>query len=116
VSTPKHNNGKINCALFDHEEGFPDDTKAIAKMFLPIEGGNNIKCEFKNLKPGVYAVSVYHDENNNGALDKSFVGKPKEGYGVSNDRTHAMSKPKFDDCKFTLEDTKTQTINIPLHY
>jgi len=39
---------------------------------------------FTDLHDGVYAVSVFHDENENQKLDKDFVGIPKEGYGASN--------------------------------
>ena len=34
---------------------------------------------FKDLPQGSYAVSVLHDENGNGKMDKNFVGMPKEG-------------------------------------
>lgn len=38
------------------------------------------KVIFKNIHHGIYAVSVLHDENNNGLMDKNFFGIPTEGY------------------------------------
>jgi uncharacterized protein (DUF2141 family) len=32
--------------------------------------------------PGDYAISVFHDENSNGKLDRNFMGMPKEGVGI----------------------------------
>jgi uncharacterized protein (DUF2141 family) len=37
---------------------------------------------FNHLKPGIYAVTVYHDENNNGQFDMSVFGA--EGFAASN--------------------------------
>ena len=47
---------------------------------------------FTDLPAGVYAVSVFHDENMNQKLDKNFVGVPKEEYGASNNRGSERKK------------------------
>lgn len=57
--------------------------------------GKNFVFPFKNLPVGEYAVRVYHDENNNGQLDKGVFGQPTEGWGVSNDARGFMSAPPF---------------------
>ena len=57
--------------------------------------GKNFVFPFKNLPAGEYAVRVYHDENNNGQLDKGVFGQPTEGWGVSNDARGFMSAPPF---------------------
>ena len=49
----------------------------------------------KNLPIGEYAVRAFHDENNNGKLDKGMFGQPIEGWGVSNDARGFMSAPPF---------------------
>lgn len=48
---------------------------------------------FKNLPTGEYAVRAFHDQNNNGILDKGVFGQPIEGWGVSNDARGFMSAP-----------------------
>lgn len=61
----------------------------------------------KELKPGKYAVRYFHDENLNGTLETTKIGKPTEGYGFSNN-AYGMSGPKpFKDWLFEIkEDTK----------
>ena len=61
---------------------------------------------------GSYAISTYHDENDNDKLDKNIVGIPKEAYGFSNDATGFMGPPKWEDAKFDLKEDKTITINL----
>jgi uncharacterized protein (DUF2141 family) len=46
-------------------------------------------------------VSVFHDENSNGKIDRNFMGIPKEGVGASNDAEGRFGPPKFDDARFT---------------
>jgi uncharacterized protein (DUF2141 family) len=70
---------------------------------------------FKDLPQGTFAVSVLHDENGNGKMDKNFVGMPKEGYGASNNPKKKKRAPTFDEAKFSLNSTG-QTIEITLIY
>ena len=67
---------------------------------------------FKNLKKGDYAVSLFHDENDNKIMDTKIFGIPKEPYGFSNDATGFMGPPKFKDAKFNLDTDKTITIRV----
>jgi uncharacterized protein (DUF2141 family) len=58
------------------------------------------ECNFTGLRPGTYAISVFHDENSNGKLDTNFLGIPKEGVGASNDAKGHFGPPKFADAAF----------------
>ena len=78
--------------------------------------GASAQCSFENVAPGTYAISVMHDENGNGKLDKSFIGIPTEGYGVSNNHTHAMSAPTWDESKFTVARGARLDMAISLKY
>lgn len=62
--------------------------------------GNKVVVEF-DLPAGEYAVSTYQDTNKNGKLDRSFIGKPKEPYGFSNN-VKPFGPPSYKDCKFNL--------------
>ncbi len=53
--------------------------------------------------PGVYALAVYHDENNNHHFDRSLIGLPLEGYGFSNNAVIFMSPPSFASVRFTVQ-------------
>jgi len=68
---------------------------------------------FPALPDGVYAVSVFHDENMNERLDKNFMGVPKESYGASNNPKKKMGPPNFDEAKFQLSGTE-QSVEIKL--
>ncbi len=101
--------------LWKQTDAFPKDTdKAFKTESVKIEG-TSATAVFKDVEPGTYAVSVTHDENNNGKMDTGFMGKPKEGYGASNNPKNKLSAPSFDQCKFTL-DAGGKTIDIEMRY
>jgi len=94
------NEGEVDCALFAGADGFPSDpSKAGKTAKSKIENGQAV-CMFAGLVPGDYAVSVFHDENGNGKLDRNFIGMPKEGVGASNDAAGNFGPPKYDDARF----------------
>ena len=74
----------------------------------------NAKVVFNNLPEGSYAVTVLHDENNNGKIDKKFMlPLPKEGVGFSNYIDFGLSnRPNFKDASFNLNSDKTITVKV----
>lgn len=70
---------------------------------------------FLKLPPGRYAIIVYHDENDNGRLDKNVLGIPTEGYGFSNNARGFFSAPSFDAAAVTVGKGNTNT-SIALTY
>jgi len=115
VSQIRNARGVIGCRLFSSKQGFPDSEQSYAGILVPI-AANHATCLFRNLPAGTYAIAVMHDENNNGKLDTNFFGAPKEGYGVSNNHTYAMSSPKWDESRFTLSTNEKKQLNITLRY
>jgi uncharacterized protein (DUF2141 family) len=110
-----HNaSGEIRVALFQNAEGFPGDaSKAFRTQPAQIDPQTlSAKVSFTGIPQGVYAVSVFHDENGNGKLDKNFVGIPKEAYGASNNRPKRMRPPTFDEAKFSLNSQQTLEIQL----
>jgi uncharacterized protein (DUF2141 family) len=105
--------GDVKCALFKGAEGFPaDSSKAIKTTSGPIHDGT-AECDFDRVAASEYGISVYHDENSNGKLDRNFVGMPKEGVGASNDAAGTFGPPPFDRARFTYSGgVKTVTIHI----
>ena len=110
----KNTRGTLNCRLFTKAADFPDG-EGIVTLRVPITGPNT-SCSFSNIEPGTYAVAVVHDENGNGKLDKNFVGVPSEGYGVSNNKTYALSAPKWDESSFMLGATERKALLVKLRY
>lgn len=98
---------KIWVSVFS-EKGFLE--KSIQTKSVAVSG-NKLIVEF-DLPPGEYAVSTYHDLNNNDKLDRYIIGKPKEPYGFSNN-VNPFGKPSYQKCKFTLTNSP-KSISIKL--
>jgi uncharacterized protein (DUF2141 family) len=52
--------------------------------------------------PGTYAAQVFHDENGNHTVDRSWLGIPTEGVGFSRDPSFTFGPPDFNDAAFRL--------------
>jgi uncharacterized protein (DUF2141 family) len=112
----RNDTGMLGCQVFSASTGFPNDSdKARAGIYVPIKSGT-AACLFTALPTGTYAVAVLHDENNNKVLDTNTFGIPKEGYGVSNNKTYAMSQPKWDESRFNIATGEKKQIAIQLRY
>ncbi len=103
VKDLRNSNGNIIFALYNREDAFPDEhfKKCLKKVNGEIQNGTS-SVSFQNLTGGKYAVSILHDENNNGKIDKRFI-LPKEGIGFSNYQLVGISnRPEFVKASFNL--------------
>ena len=64
------------------------------------------------LKPGEYSMAFYHDENENGEMDKNWVGIPKESMGMSNNAKGFMGPPHYEDTVFQVGD---EALEMKIH-
>ena len=98
--------GTINVAIFNSEKDFLN-TPFMSKVKKASTG----ELEFEFAVPnGEYTVSIYHDENENGELDKNFIGIPDEPYGVSLEGKSMFGPPSYKDARFTLENNNARLI------
>ncbi len=107
--------GHVVCGIFGSAAGFPKDTDHTLKHVSVPASLSGVRCTFPDMPPGGYAISVFHDENDDGVLNTNFLGMPREGYGVSNNHTHATQAPGFDESRFTV-DTAPVELRIRLKY
>jgi len=116
VTGARNAKGKIRVALFRDGKGFPNDAlQAVHTQAADIDLQTlSAEVVFAALSVGIYAVSVFHDENMNEKLDKNFMGVPKEGYGASNNPKKKMGPPNFVETKFQLG--ADQSVEIKLMY
>jgi len=93
--------GQAGVAVFDAADGFPlDADKARTKATGAIVDGT-ATLSFPGLPAGTYAVAAMHDKDLDGKLDRNWVGKPTEGYAVSNNaKAGRFSAPSFEDARF----------------
>ena len=103
--------GQLAIGLYNKTDEFPDVSKAYKSIFLKVTG-KNITHTFTGIPEGDYAIAIFHDSNNNGILDKNFIGIPKEGYGFSNNAKGTFGPPHFDKAKFKLDTSYTAKIYI----
>ncbi len=61
------------------------------------------KVTFANIVPGEYAITLFHDKNNDSQLNFDTNGRPSEDYGVSNNAM-SMGPPQWSDAAFTVAD------------
>jgi uncharacterized protein (DUF2141 family) len=103
--------GKAMIAVFNSKDGYPvKPEKAYKKLISEIKNGK-VTLVINGLPAGTYAVSVLHDENDNGKMDTNFLGIPSENFGASNDAKGFMGPPSFEDSKFELQ-TNNKKIKI----
>ena len=67
----------------------------------PAETGS-VVVTIGDVPPGRYAAQAYQDANDDGVLDRNWLGLPKEGMGFSNDAPMRFGQPRFHDAAFIL--------------
>ncbi|MBU6442453.1 MAG: DUF2141 domain-containing protein [Alphaproteobacteria bacterium] len=92
--------GKISLALYTAANYEDDDHPTLSRDVPADPAGTTIVIS--GLKPGVYAVKMMQDINENGKFDTSWLGLPLEPYGFSNNAKPFLSAPSFDSTKFTV--------------
>jgi uncharacterized protein (DUF2141 family) len=108
--------GQAGAALFAAPPGFPLGVeKAHRKDLVPIVN-RTAKVTFSGVPSGEYALAVMHDENGNEKLDRNWVGKPTEGYGVSNDAPpRRFGAPEYGEARFDAA-CGANTLEVRLRY
>ena len=97
----KKQGGYIELNIFNNYKGFPNSGKTAFKTYrFKITSGKG-SFSIKNFPYGEYAISCFHDINNNKLLDTNFFGIPKEKVGASNNPT-SNSIPSYKDAKFNF--------------
>lgn len=102
--------GFVVFRLFDSANTFGDVRDPVREERLPLDG--RIIYLLRGVPPGEYALQVYCDENDNGQLDKNFIGIPREPLGFSNGY-RPKGPPSYSKARFQLEDEIA--FNVELH-
>jgi uncharacterized protein (DUF2141 family) len=99
IKNIKEQKGSIRVGLFTNENDF---LKKAAEGKVVKASATEVKVVFENLKAGDYAVSVIHDENENGELDTNAIGMPKEGFAFGNNAMGMFGPPSFEKAKVSV--------------
>jgi uncharacterized protein (DUF2141 family) len=105
VTAIKNDRGTVRVGIFKDESTFLE--KAAYGQVVKAQPGE-VKVIF-DLPAGIYAISVIHDENENGGLDSGVFGIPKEGFGFGNDTMGSFGPPSFKKASIAVEKEKMST-------
>ncbi len=67
-----------------------------------------------SLPAGEYAIALFQDLNENGALDSNILGIPSEPYGFSNNARGKFGPAKFTQAAFSITENQKITLTINL--
>ncbi len=95
--------GNIGVLVFNSDKGWAEDrTIALKDIIVPAQPGT-VKVVIPNLPAGEYALSLLHDVNQNHKMDRNWMGKPTEQWGLSNNPHATIKTPSYNTCKFQLK-------------
>ena len=93
------NGGVLRTAIYDAADGFNDPVNAVLRLTLEIRDSEASSWVPIGELPESFAVAVFHDENENGELDRNRFGIPTERYGFSNNARGLTGPPSYKDAK-----------------
>jgi len=101
ITNIKNDKGQVLIGLYNAEADWLNThyRGAFAKI-------KNRSClvTFDSIPNGTYAISVFHDKDNDGELDTIF-GIPSEDFGSSNNAPANFGPPKWKAAKFEVNGT-----------
>jgi uncharacterized protein (DUF2141 family) len=111
----RNKTGQVCASVFAQSTGFPGqrDRAVAAKCIRSTNLTQGFK--FDNLKPGSYAVALFHDANADGKLNTGLFGIPSEGMGCSRNPRGLTGAPRFQDAVIMVVGSDN-TIQVELNY
>ena len=117
VSNIEETKGHIRLAFYnkEQEDNFPEEKEGrihfnfegetIEGLCVNVSNITEDNVTFSILLPkGIYAISAFHDVNDDGEFNKLLGWRPMEPYGFSNDARGAFGAPSFSSAEFDLND------------
>ena len=98
--------------IYDSANTFGDFRDPILEVRTEIRPDSVYLVE--EIPAGEIAMLVYVDDNENGLIDKNFIGIPKEALGISNNY-RPKGPPSFDRASFAVSDEEALSIDIAIY-
>jgi uncharacterized protein (DUF2141 family) len=108
-------NGTINFALYNNSSSFNDPNQVYKSLSITPTGAN-MTFTIDSLPEGSYAFGVFHDENNNQAIDQNWLGIPTEGFAFSNNAMGTFGPPSYAQATFVVQKNQTHVQTIALNF
>ncbi len=109
ITNIKTSEGSLMVGLFSTEATFMKNPLRGEK---PKAKSGTVVVTFRDIPPGEYAISVFHDANENGKLDSNSIGIPTEGVGFSNDAMGMFGPPSFEKATFKFPSRNKLSVTI----
>ena len=106
----RNDSGSVRCGLYASSDGFREPGREMRGVAAPIKNGQ-ATCVFSAVPAGTYAVAVFHAEHNETQMETGLFGKPKQGYGFSNNPSSTFGPPGFASAAFAY---KGGAFNLPV--
>jgi uncharacterized protein (DUF2141 family) len=101
VNDATNEGGRILVALFNQADGFPRRGYWRGENLEPSCG--TVSATFRDVPAGTYAITAYHDIDDNKKLNTNSMGIPSEPVAFSNDVVGTMyGPPTFADASFKV--------------
>ncbi len=115
VSGLRSARGQVLACLASGAEAFPNCKAGTSRHArVAVTAGGEVTLDFGAVPPGTYAISLFHDENGNGRIDKMMM-IPREGFGFSRDAPVRMGPPSFASAAFAAG-TRPEHLRVKLRY
>ncbi len=94
--------GNIGVMIFRSARGWPEDNDAAYRAVVVPAHRGTVVVRVANLPLGTYAIAVGHDVNLNRKVDRNWLGKPTEQWGMSNNPHPRLRTPGFEKAEFEV--------------
>ncbi len=101
VTGLRSHKGVVRACMTTDPARFPNCQDGAAYT-LSVPATGTPVLEFPAVRPGRYAISILHDENGNGRVERALGMIPKEGFGFSRDAPVRFGPPSFAQAAFTV--------------
>jgi len=100
ISDAKSQKGRVLCGLYDQE------TKWLSRDYFQgakadVDEHGKARCVFRGIPAGSYAISAFHDLDDDNQLDRKIFGIPSEPYCASRNARRAFGPPRWRDAVFS---------------
>lgn len=88
----------------------------IAGQVVRVAAAGALSVDLGEVAPGDYAVTVWHDDNDNHQFDMNPQGGgPLDGWAITNDAAGGAGPPDFDRARITVSQAPLR-VPLTLHY
>lgn len=108
IENLRNSKGMVRLCLTRNPGAFPDCSGDPEAKTLSTSASSHV-ARFNGVAPGRYAITLIHDENGNGKLDKVAI-MPREGFGFSRNPVIRFGPPSFKDAVFAVESGPSEQI------